>query len=97
MSIPTCQHQFADRTSCDCPAISGEHYCRWHRTEVDRQRRRIRVTCGERRHPLIVTLSRHPNVIQHNIQQVIDAIVRGRISDSRARTLLYAIATTAYS
>jgi hypothetical protein len=97
MSTPLCKHQFTDRTTCQSVALRGQHYCMWHRTEADRRRRSARVTRLSRRRPISLTISQNPSIAQHNIQQVIDAILADRISDKRAGILLYAIANNLYS
>jgi hypothetical protein len=92
-----CHHKFSDGTICDCVANHATLYCRWHRTAADRQRRTQRVVRRSRHKPISFTIASNPKVAQHNIQQVLDALLSNRISDRRAGVLLYAIATTIYS
>ena len=97
MTVNICSHQFTDGTTCEAVAVRNHPYCIWHRTEADRLRRSRRCTRETRRKRIVITVSDHPNVAQHNIQQVLDAMLSNRISDRRAGMLLYAIATTIYS
>ena len=96
MTVQLCQHQFSDHTTCEAVALRNLPYCKWHRTANDRIRRANRVTRQPRKRPISLTVSKHPNVVQHNVQQVIDGMLSGRISDRRAGVLLYAIANTVY-
>jgi hypothetical protein len=97
MTVQLCQHQFTDHTTCEAVALKGQSYCIWHRTANDRLRRAQRVTRKPRRRSVNLTISSHTNVVQHNIQQVIDAMLSDRISNKRAGILLYAIANNLYS
>ena len=97
MTVQLCKHQFSDRTTCEAVALRDHHYCQWHRTEADRRRRFHRESRRSRRRPISLTISTHPSVMQHNIQQVIDAMLADRISNKRAGILLYAIANNFYS
>ena len=95
--VQLCKHQFSDHTTCEAVALRNHHYCMWHRTEADRRRRAKRQSSHSRRRPISLTVSTHPKVVQHNIQQVIDAMLSDRISNKRAGVLLYAIANSIYS
>jgi len=97
MTVQICKHQFSDRTTCEAVALRNHHYCMWHRTEADRRRRTHRFVRQSRHRRISLTVSTHPNIVQHNIQQVIDAMLSDRISNKRAGVLLYAIANTIYS
>jgi hypothetical protein len=97
MTVSLCTHQFSDRTSCEAVALRNGPYCQWHRTEADRRRRADRVQRQSRRKRVTLTISKHPSVAQHNVQQVIDAMLADRISNKRAGILLYAIANNLYS
>jgi len=91
MAVPTCQHQFSDHTTCNGVALQGHRYCMWHRTEADRRRRATRVIREPRNKRILLTMSKHPSIVLHNLQQVMDAICADRISNKRAGLLLYAI------
>ena len=91
MAVPTCQHEFSDHTTCNGVALHGHLYCMWHRTEADRRRRAKRAMRQPRNKRILLTMSNHPNIIQHNLQQVMNAICADRISNKPAGLLLYAI------
>ena len=97
MTVQLCQHQFSDHTTCEAVALRNQIYCTWHRTASDRVRRAHRYTRQPRQRRISLTVSKHSNVVQHNIQQVIDAMLSDRISNKRAGVLLYAIANNIYS
>ena len=97
MAIPLCNHQFSDNSTCRSVALRGLSHCQWHRTENERLRRSERIEGQPRRRSISLTISRHPNVAQHNIQQVIDAMLADRISNKRAGLLLYALSNNIYS
>ncbi len=93
MSVSICRHQFADNTRCQCVALKGRPYCRWHRTEEDRRRRTQRIETLPRTRPIRLEVMHDSKDVLSNINKLMNGVLDGSISARQAGVLLYGITT----
>jgi hypothetical protein len=89
-----CFHTFHNGSFCDEVAMAGQRYCRWHSTAADRLARRVKASkrrTKEAIRDLLIPMIEDVYSHQIAVQEVMDAIIDGRLVDNRAAHLLYAL------
>jgi len=89
-----CRHEFHDGSNCLGVAEAHQLYCRWHRTADERHQRRTSARSQRKGQAVLdfdLPMIEDPASLQIAIQEVLDAIVDGRIKDRQAGHLLYGL------
>ncbi len=85
-SSRTCGHVRANGKLCEGPALRDSNLCYWHHKA--RQRRRHR---HDARGPVVLPLLEDGNAIQVSVQEVLHALLDGRLDNRKAGLLLYGL------